>query len=171
MKKLRVLESKLYEPIKAWFEKQGFTAEIAAGKSPKILIPIGNYLGVSYVEPDVVACKKNAVNKIVTVEAKTDPMYIFDGLGRCVILKAIVDFAYLALPDYLATIVKDSTLFESIGVGLLSVSETGNVEEIVKAKMGVPYLPELYQWFRNYVEKSIAHKNGEKHEILVMHDK
>lgn len=150
----KVTEDQLYEPIRSWLQTKGLIAEITARRRPKFLIPVGDYLGVSYIEPDVVAHDPTS-KKTVAIEVKSDAMFIFDGIGRCIALRAIADLVYLALPKRLASNVRNPQLLEKAGIGLLSVSDAGEVEEVIKASWRTPYLPDLYSWIRGYITASL----------------
>jgi hypothetical protein len=83
MTKKKINEESLYEPIKVWLESKGYKA-IISGKKRQILFSTGPLLGVSFLEPDVIGYKKeNYKDRLVIVEVKTDPIFFFDGLGRC----------------------------------------------------------------------------------------
>ena len=78
-----------------------------------------------FVEPDVVGYRGSGPGaKIAIVEAKSDPMYLFDGIGRCAIFRLIADLVYLAMPrDFASKVRPDTPILKELGIGLLSVSE------------------------------------------------
>lgn len=135
MTKKKNNERSFYEPIKEWLESKEYRAVISGGKR-RIYLPTGALLGVSFLEPDVIAYKEETrVDRLAIVEAKTDPMYLFDGLGRCFVYETVADYVYLAVPKDVAEEIGAGSLFEDLKVGILSVDpETRKVEEKVKAK-------------------------------------
>jgi len=70
----------------------------------------------------------------VIVETKADPMFLFDGLGRCFVYRTVADYVYLAVPRKIADRIGVGSLFEErfgvgLGVGVLAVDpETGEVD-------------------------------------------
>jgi hypothetical protein len=140
MTKKKVDERSFYEPIRKWLESKGYNAVIEDRKR-KILLSTGALLGIGTIEPDVVGYKKeNYTEYLVIVEAKTDPMFLFDGLGRCFVYKTVANYVYLALPKEVAEKIGTGSLFEErygvgLGVGVIGVDpETKEVEERVEAK-------------------------------------
>jgi hypothetical protein len=145
MAKKKIDEKSFYEPIKIWLESKGYKAVISGGKR-QILLPTGALLGVAFLEPDVIGYKKeDRKDLLAIVEAKTDPMFFFDGLGRCFVYKTVANYVYLATPKEVAEKIGTGSLFEEksgvgLGVGVLAVDpESKKVEVRVEAK-------EIYVW-------------------------
>jgi hypothetical protein len=134
-KKEKPNERSFYEPIKEWLESKGYKAVISAGKR-QIYLPTGALLGVSFLEPDVIGYKEeDNLNRLTIVEAKTDPMFLFDGLGRCFVYETVANHVYLAVPKDVAEKIGTRSLYEDLKVGVLAVDpETKEIEEKVKAK-------------------------------------
>ncbi len=89
------------------------------------------FLGVRHLELDLIGYSREK-DKIVAVEVKSSPTYLFDGIGRCAVLRMIVDYVYLALPEEYAMKIGSKSFFgEGLGIGLLSVGK--EVKEIAKA--------------------------------------
>lgn len=127
-------EALLYEPTRNWLEEQGYKAKVVGG-TRSIILATGPRLGVSSVEPDVIGYKKEEYSEVLTVvEVKADPMYLFDGIGRCEVFKAIADFVYLALPERIASKIGINSLFEPMQIGVLSISSEHSVKIKVEAK-------------------------------------
>jgi hypothetical protein len=140
MAKKKINEESLYEPIKVWLESKGYKA-IISGKKRQILLSTGPLLGVSFLEPDVIGYKKeDDKDRLVIVEVKTDPMFFFDGLGRCFVYKTVANHVYLAVPKDIAEKIGTDSLFEEkegagLGVGILAIDLGGNKVEVrVEAK-------------------------------------
>lgn len=132
-------EALLYEPIRNYLEEQGYKARIVGG-TRSIVLATGPRLGVSSVEPDIVGYRKEQYSEVLTVvEVKTDPMYLFDGIGRCEVFKAIADFVYLALPDRIASQIGSNSLFEPMQVGVLSISPEHEVRVKVQPRQNLSH--------------------------------
>ncbi len=123
-RKGRRKEELMYEPIAEWLGSAGFTPVITGGTG-QVYLPTGSLLGVRFVEPDVVGYRGSGPGaEIAIVEAKGDPMYLFDGIGRCSIFRLIADLVYLAMPqDFASKVRPDTPILKELGIGLLSVSE------------------------------------------------
>ena len=123
-KKGRRIESELYEPVKRWLELQGYKTLITAGKR-QIFVTTGSFLGVGLLEPDVVGYKKEDYSEcLAVVEVKADPMYLFDGIGRCRVFQTVADYVYLALPQQFVDKIGSSSLYEKeLKIGILSVGK------------------------------------------------
>jgi len=140
MTKKKFDERSFYEPIKVWLESKEYKVVITGGKK-QIVLPTGALLGVAFLEPDVIGYRRGNYGDCLTiVEAKTDPMFFFDGLGRCFVYKTVANYVYLAIPREVAEKIGTDSLFEErsgvgLGVGVLAVDpEAKKVEERVEAK-------------------------------------
>jgi hypothetical protein len=103
----------------------------------------GPLLGVGYLEPDVIGYKKEGYEEYLTIiEAKADPMYIFDGLGRCYVYQTVADYVYLALPKKLAEKIGPGSFFErELRIGILSVNKVNDKIDVeVKIRAQKIYL-------------------------------
>jgi hypothetical protein len=138
MTRVKLNERGFYEPVKAWLESRGYRTVITEGRK-QIVLPTGTLLGVAFLEPDVIGYKRENGDHLVIVETKADPMFLFDGLGRCFVYRTVADYVYLAIPRKIADRIGAGSLFEErsgvgLGVGILAVDpETGEVEERVEA--------------------------------------
>ena len=131
---MKIKESLLYEPVRNWLEEQGYKAKVVGG-TRSIVLATGPRLGVSSIEPDVIGYKKEDYSEVLTVvEVKADPMYLFDGIGRCEVFKSIADFVYLGLPEKIASKIGSNSLFESMQLGILSISSEHSVKIKVEAR-------------------------------------
>ena len=115
-----------YIPIKEWLESQGFETLITSMQS-KIVVPIGDILPTKgHFVPDLIGMKGD---QVVIVEVETNLDEILKIIGKCMIWKTVAALVYVAYPLEKC---QKFRLFEKIGLGLLGVSETGVVEEIVE---------------------------------------
>lgn len=131
---MKIKESLLYEPVRNWLEEQGYKAKVVGG-TRSIVLATGPRLGVSSIEPDVIGYKKEDYSEVLTVvEVKADPMYLFDGIGRCEVFKSIADFVYLGLSEQIASKIGSNSLFESMQIGILSISLEHGVKIKVEAR-------------------------------------
>lgn len=131
---MKIKESLLYEPVRSWLEEQGYKAKVVGG-TKSIVLATGPRLGVSSVEPDVIGYKKEDYSEVLTVvEVKADPMYLFDGIGRCEVFKSIANFVYLGLPEKIASKIGSNSLFEFMQIGVLSISSEHSVKIKVEAR-------------------------------------
>ena len=69
-----------------------------------VILPTGPLLGISFLEPDIVAYKKETGGeRLVVAEVKRNQMNLLDGIGRSVkVFSTVTDFVYLALPKIMA---------------------------------------------------------------------
>ena len=152
----KVNEGEFYEPLKEWLESEGYRALITAGKR-QVLLTTGSLLGViSYLEPDVVGYRREGyVEYLVIVEAKADPMHLLDGLGRCCVYQLVADYVYLALSKVLVDKIGPGSLYEELGVGVLSVSGK-DVQVKVKAQEKYTQRYELRKVLMDIVKASLG---------------
>lgn len=126
-------EKPLYEALERWFTAQGYKVASTTGEG-MVILPTGPLLGISFLEPDIVAYKKETGGeRLVVAEVKRNQMHLLDGIGRCEVFSTVTDFVYLALPKIMADRIGSEALFKAMKVGVLSVEE-GNVDVKVKAE-------------------------------------
>ena len=112
---------------------------------------------MSFLEPDVIGYRKEKYGeKLVIVEVKADPMYLFDGIGRCRIFQLTSNYVYLALPSHLADKIGTKSLYEDLGIGVLSVDKYGVVEVKVEAKESHPYSTPIRDLFLAMVRSALG---------------
>ena len=137
-KKKSFREYNLYNFIAEWL--MGKDKENRVLISPDVpSIPTSSRLGIQTIAPDLAVYKKNSSEKLTLIEVKADSMYLIEGIGRCEVYKLIADFVYLALPESIAKKIGSNSFYEYWHIGILSVSEKGDIEEIVEAKQNDIY--------------------------------
>jgi len=146
-----------YEPVAKWLKSQGYQVLIAAA-TVQVILPLGSLLGVQFLKPDIVGYKKDEYKEIIaSVEIKIDPMQIYDGIGKCVILQQVSDYVYLALPEEYASKVGPGSFFEDLSIGLLGVQTDGQVTVHVEAKEVPPHKKySLRQTFLGMVKSALG---------------
>jgi len=69
---------------------------------------------------------------LVIVEVKTDPIFFFDGLGRCFVYKTVANYVYLAVPKDIAEKIGTGSLFEERAGAGLGVESSPSIWKISK---------------------------------------
>jgi hypothetical protein len=137
-KKKRLSEDSFYGYVVSWLEEQGYGKSVLSWRDVP-LVPTGARLGIETIRPDVAAYKKDgSMDSLLLVEVKADPMYIIEGIGRCIIYKLIANYVYLALPSKIAYKIGSKSFYQLWGVGVLSISDEGIIEEKVKPEKNYP---------------------------------
>jgi hypothetical protein len=118
-------EEEFYRVVEAWLRLQGYDPVIAGAKKQKrmILVSVASLLpGRLFVEPDVVGLRDDS--RLAAIEVKTNRKETREALGQCLIYTAAADDVYLALTEDLCQEIRSLELFESLGIGLLSLCRT-----------------------------------------------
>jgi hypothetical protein len=117
---VKIPEKELYPAVLEWLEGNKYEGIVTGGRRV-LSIPMVSYLpGKIFLEPDIVGLRE--LNELVAVEVKADPKAMLEGLGKCLVYSTAADKVYLALTDSLCQEIRSVKLFQSLRIGLLSLT-------------------------------------------------